>query len=750
MKKIHKHVRKFLSQLISIALVIALIGSYGHINEIFAQEDPTPTETETPAPTQTIIDNSAISDTTSDTTANTGDNSVGPTGDTGISGPTGASGELPDGSTGISGPTGETGETGPTGFTGTTGVDLTVPDGTNIVSTGEVTDTSTSSANTGNNSVTSTGGDSGSHDSSSNNSNSGGSSNSGAASGSEASIMTGTAVALTDVNTNVNSVSVNSNIISQVINIYVDQNAALDLSDPASFILNTIKDHPTDPTINLHITSITNEASVTNTVNSLANTGNNSAATTGDASINTGDAYSIVSVLNRVNFVAIDSIVHVVIINIFGTLNGDIILPLPPQTMAADSCPQCSGNSSITNTATVNNTINSDANTGNNGVIASTNGAIQTGDATSAVNVNNLVNTVLIGDSVFSLYITPVGTWDGSFVGYQNIDPNSLNSMVITDADGNTVPCCNTITTANSASVTNTINSQANTGGNMIQAGSGTITTGNAISNVSLINLVNTVLYRTTAFFGFINIFGSWHGNIGDQASLAKANATPTPAPSESDSQNSGPTVPESGGLLTVTNSSNVGAYVNPGDTITFFVSIHNPGTGKVYRTSLNLRLTLNGEDVGGVTIPVGDIKIGGTAHITTGLQLTKDALGGVYTAKTIASGTVGPDNSVISAEGDSTFAVRAPGLGEVAGNFENPGITIIAGSVPSPQVRVMGVTTRANDNPNALIALLVLLLLIPEYIFFRVSRNRRLYSFAFMSNINWQARLQAIQMLLL
>jgi len=564
--------------------------------------------------------------------------------------------------------------------------------------------------------------------------------------------MTGSAVAITNVNNNVNSTSVNSNIVNQVINIYIDQNASLDLSDPATFIADTIKDHPDDPTINLHITSINNQATVTNTVNSVANTGGNTATSPDGAAITTGDAYSIVSDLNRVNFVAIDSVVHVVTINIFGTLNGDIILPNPVGTTASDPCPLCSGNTTVTNTATVTNSVTSGANSGNNSVTASTSGSVQTGDATSQVSVNNLINTVLIGDNVFSLFITPFGTWDGSFVGYQSVNPIALNTLSIQGPDGQTGG--STLTATNAATVTNVINSQANTGGNTITAGSGTIATGNALSDVSLINLVNTVLYHTTAFFGFINIFGTWNGNVGDSQSLAAAEATPTPAPaaaqSSSRESNSGSSVQDSGGQLAVTNSNNVGAYVYPGDIVTFFITVHNPGNGKVYGTTLNLRLILNGKDVGGVIIPIGDIKIGGTAHITTGIKLTNDAPGGSYTATAIATGNVGPDNDGISASADSLFAVRGGTiLGATTGDIGDSGASVIAGSIP-PTVQVMGATTRAGDNPDALLALLVLLLLIPEYILFRASRNRKLFSFAFASDIDWQSRLRAIQMLLL
>ena len=50
----------------------------------------------------------------------------------------------------------------------------------------------------------------------------------------------------------------------------------------------------------------------------------------------------------------------------------------------------------------------------------------------------------------------------------------------------------------------------------------------------------------------------------------------------------------------------------------------------------------------------------------------------------------------------------------------------------------------------NILLALLVLLLLIPEYIYFRATRNRRLIRVIIADNIAWRARFRAVTMLLL
>lgn len=706
---------------ITLALILVISSFLVQFAPAFAQEI-TPTDTPTPTPQTSTIDQNATTTNDATTIANTGDTTVGVTPTPTPEGPTGPSADI----SGVSGPTGSTGSTGdtPAPASGSATIDQT----------STIINDASSSANTGGNDATV----SGEPETTPTDSSGAGSTTSSSTPSPTptTTVTTGTAITMTRVANTVNTTSVNSNVINQVINIYIDQNATLDLSDPATFIRNVISDHPTDATIDLHITQT---STLSNTVNSTANSGNNSVATTDNATLTTGDAYTLTSILNRVNFIAIDSVVHVVTINIFGTLNGDIILPSPPPQTESTSCDGCLNGLSVTDTSTINNTVTTDANTGNNSLTATTSGSITTGDATNAVTINNLVNTTLLGANVFGLYINLFGTWDGQFAGYGDI--TTTGSLVINQhqGEGGGGCCVSNLTATQSSTLTNTINSSANTGGNALTADAATITTGNAVNVVSLVNLVNTLLYRTHAFLGFINIFGSWHGNIGDAASLAKLEATPTPAV---ESQSSGPEVRESGGLLTITNTNNVGAYILPGDTVTFFIKVKNPGSGKVYGASIKLYLVKDGKFAGGKTFPIGDIEAGHGYKLTTGFVLSTSAPGGPYIARADVTGTTGPDNQALSATADSTFLMYGAAAGE------GEGFVVVSGT--APDVQVLGATTVPRENPNILLALLVLLALVPEYIFYRATKNRQLFAFIITDNISWQARLRAVTMLLL
>jgi len=125
---------------------------------------------------------------------------------------------------------------------------------------------------------------------------------------------------------------------------------------------------------------------------------------------------------------------------------------------------------------------------------------------------------------------------------------------------------------------------------------------------------------------------------------------------------------------------------------------------------------------------------------------LSTNAPGGPYIAHAVATGHVGPGSDTVSASADSWFTISGSVLGA---SDTGPGALMVSGSVP-PTVQVMGVTTRAADNAKILLALLVLLLLVPQYIFYRATRNRTLLSFVFTNDLNWQARLRAVQTFLL
>ena len=216
--------------------------------------------------------------------------------------------------------------------------------------------------------------------------------------------------------------------------------------------------------------------------------------------------------------------------------------------------------------------------------------------------------------------------------------------------------CVGDVSIENEAYVTNNISSTANTGGNSIEGEGGTINTGNAFSSVSIINMINSSIINSTGFFGFVNIFGFFEGDIGG-ASLF-ATEEPEPEPLIEEQGEPGPSIRATGGQLDIYQYNNVGAHVLPGDTVTFFITVRNPGTGTVYDVKLDLGLIKDGEDMGGGVFELGDIKEFRAVQITTGMVLAEDAEPGNYIAHAEVYGYVGPNDTLISAYSDSFFKI--------------------------------------------------------------------------------------------
>lgn len=566
---------------------------------------------------------------------------------------------------------------------------------------------------------------------------SGGSSGSGGSS-----TQTGDAASLVNAQNSVNSTAVNSNVVDQTINIYVTQNGDLNLSDPFAVASNAIQAHPNDPVINVAFTNINNYVYLSNTINSLADTGNNTA--NGSATINTGNAYSVVNLLNQVNFTVLNSQIHIVTINIFGTLNGNIILPDPVNT--STNCSGCGVNIVASNSGDLTNNINATANTGSNTATGSA--TITTGDATSISNILNLLNTNIFGSNAQVLFINVLGNWLGNFIGWGNLSPESgggnltfFNLGPAASGTSGCSACTGNLNLNNFASILNTINSSANTGDNSL-TGKGSITTGNAYSAVSLINFINSNFINSFGFFGFINIFGNWNGDIGGLSNFLALNnsggdnsQSNTPQVASSDSTGTSPQ--EQGGLLNVTQTNNVGNFVLPGDTVTFSIKVKNTGTGRVYGTKLSLFLIYQGQNAGGTTYNLGDITGGSGRSITTGFVLSKDAPPGLYIARAVATGNVGPNSGSVTSFSDSSFTV-----------FGSPIIT-----TQPPKTAVLGTNSKTFSNRSAAsedaLYLTLIILLTFAYVSMRLVRKRK-YIYEVISSPTFKEKLVSIKMLML
>ena len=262
-------------------------------------------------------------------------------------------------------------------------------------------------------------------------------------------------------------------------------------------------DEPQDITVEQ-----TNDADISNDVQSQAETGNTTVNSSGPASTaETGDANAEVTVINMANTNSANSQTDFQVETVLGDQTGDINL--------VDASSQAPDPSLLlinqTNTATVTNYILVYANSGWN-LVDGLAGNVQTGAAYAVVNVFNFINANLANSQISFAIINIFGSLNGNIV---LPDPSQLAVLL----GGN-----NNINQQNNAIVLNSV-SQSAVSGNNILTGDGTVQSGDAINTANVLNNINSNALGSAFYHLIVNNFGTWNGifagwgNLGAQDS---------------------------------------------------------------------------------------------------------------------------------------------------------------------------------------------------------------------------------------
>lgn len=304
-----------------------------------------------------------------------------------------------------------------------------------------------------------------------------------------------------------------------------------------------------------------NDATLENELILSANSGDNTADnnTGGDSTIETGDANVVGNILNFVNNNLAGNVIYGVV-NIFGDLVGDIILPEEyiaqlayygssynlsntnngsESTNSADLDQDITNNFTQTNDAQILNNVILDATTGDNTTSDNTGGdnSIETGDIDIDASVVNIANTNVVGGTWWIVLVNEAGNWFGrilgspqgsNFAGSQGTQfalapdgtiniSNDGNGTGSTNTGDVTTSQTNNTTQENTAVITNNIDLSANTGGNSASrntGGNSSVTTGDASIMLNLVNFVNNNFAGGNVVFTVVNVFGSWLGDF--------------------------------------------------------------------------------------------------------------------------------------------------------------------------------------------------------------------------------------------
>lgn len=270
-----------------------------------------------------------------------------------------------------------------------------------------------------------------------------------------------------------------------------------------------------DTTINTTSTS-----TIDNTVIVRSQTGNNT-GTGENTSIDTGDAYAGANVVNVANTNIIDSNYLLLTLNNFGDWSEDLVFPGKDffANMLYGMGSSGTGDVSVNNTATVSNTVNTEADTGHNTASSTGDTSINTGDAYASTNVVNQVNTNFFNtDSVYIL-LKVHGNWSGNIFGLPpglswREGPQGIEIFGADNPQMGAGGSDTSLSVSNSAHITNNVGVYALTGGNQASGNSTGITTGDAVAGTNIVNQANTNILGRNWILAIVNIFGDWSGNL--------------------------------------------------------------------------------------------------------------------------------------------------------------------------------------------------------------------------------------------
>lgn len=250
-------------------------------------------------------------------------------------------------------------------------------------------------------------------------------------------------------------------------------------------------------------------------------------ATSGDATVTnnttagnatTGTADAVLNLINLINSIIAANKSFVGTINIYGNLNGDILVSpeFIPQLLASNNG---SANGSVDATLTDNqsiiNNIQLNAASGSATVAGNTAaGTAKTGSAQTNLTVLNLSGHAVVAKNSLLIFVNVLGTWVGVIVDAPvGATAAALGNGVVTNSVSD-----QKIDATNDSTITNNISVGANSGNANVSGNTtaGNATSGNATASANIANVSNSS-FGLSDWFGvlFINVFGSWHGSFG-------------------------------------------------------------------------------------------------------------------------------------------------------------------------------------------------------------------------------------------
>lgn len=314
------------------------------------------------------------------------------------------------------------------------------------------------------------------------------------------------------------------------------------LIDPAKLGTLTNQTTQTEP---IDVNILANQT-LTNNLNVSADTGNIALSDNrrvGD--VTTGTANAVANVVNVLNSAIAAQQSFLGIINIYGNLNGDILLPegfidsliannTPSTTLSTDQLESEALRSQFKAVQAINNNVNLSALTGSVSAEDTRRiGDITTGNANTNLTIFNLAGANVSAANSLLVFVNVLGEWVGFIIN----SPTGATAAALGGGES-IIPLQVDASTNNT--INNNINVSASSGDVSLIRNSkvGDVRTGDATASANILNIVNSQL-SLSQWFGilFINVFGSWHGSFGVNTAYGGGPAVHATANSSSEQQ---------------------------------------------------------------------------------------------------------------------------------------------------------------------------------------------------------------------
>jgi hypothetical protein len=262
--------------------------------------------------------------------------------------------------------------------------------------------------------------------------------------------------------------------------------------------------------------SITNDAKV-RAISGDAEVSKNTEA----GSAKSGNANAVANVLNLINTVIGANKSFIGTINIYGNLNGDILVSpeFIPQLLADNSIERTqidmplsmnlNDDSQIVNNVKLNATSGDASVRDNTGA-----GSATTGEAKTKLTVLNLTGRKVNAKNSLLVFVNVLGEWVGMIVDA----PNATAAAIGSGVTNNTVNVSDNTNINNKSKIVNNLDIGAESGDASVTQNTkgGDATSGDATASANIAN-IETSEFQLTDWFGvvFINVFGKWIGSFG-------------------------------------------------------------------------------------------------------------------------------------------------------------------------------------------------------------------------------------------